>query len=158
LHLLRSVRETVPGITLRTSLIVGFPTETDEAFEELLSFVREAQFDRLGVFQYSQEENTTAHPLGDPVSAEIKQERFNRVMEAQREISLAHNIARVDTTEWVVVEEVEGDTAIGRSERDAPEIDNSVMVTPAGTLVPGDFIRVRITDATEYDVFGVRVE
>lgn len=157
MDLINTVRERVPGITLRTSIIVGFPTETDAAFEELVAFVEEAKFDRLGVFLYSQEENTTAHPLGDPIPQDIKELRRDRIMEVQQAISAASNAARIGGEEWVVIDEVDGDTAIGRSERDAPEIDNTVMISPAGALRPGSWLRVRITDATEYDVMGVPV-
>lgn len=153
-ELVRHIRATIPNVTLRTSIIVGYPAETDEAFEELCDFVREVRFDRLGVFLYSQEENTFAHPLGDPVPAEVKEMRRDLIMEIQREISTELNASRIGGEEWVVIDEVEDGSAIGRTERDAPEVDNAVYLTPAGELKAGDYVRVRIVDAMEYDVIG----
>lgn len=148
------VRERVPGIALRTTLIVGYPNETEREFEELLSFVRETEFDRLGVFTYSREEGTTAYPLGDPVSAEEKERRKALVMEAQQEISERKNVQFLNTRQRVLVDRQEGDTYVGRTERDAPEIDNEVFITAEKHVRVGDFVEVDIFDSSEYDLYG----
>ena len=153
-ELLETIRARVPGVALRTTLIVGYPGEGEREFEELQEFVREQEFDRLGVFTYSHEEGTTAYPLGDPVLAEEKQRRLNRIMELQQEISERKNAALVGTTQRVLLDRVEGDRLVGRTERDAPEIDNEVFVTSDGPLRAGEFCSVRIDDATEYDLYG----
>ena len=153
-ELLETIRARVPGIALRTTLIVGYPGEGEREFDELQEFVREQEFDRLGVFTYSHEEGTTAYPLGDPVLAEEKQRRLNRIMELQQEISERKNAALVGTTQRVLLDRVEGDRLVGRTERDAPEIDNEVFVTSDSPLRAGEFCSVRIDDATEYDLYG----
>ncbi|HTX98695.1 MAG TPA: 30S ribosomal protein S12 methylthiotransferase RimO [Bacteroidota bacterium] len=153
-ELLETIRARVPGVALRTTLIVGYPGEGEREFEELQEFVREQEFDRLGVFTYSHEEGTTAYPLGDPVLAEEKQRRLNRIMELQQEISERKNAALVGTTQRVLLDRVEGDRLVGRTERDAPEIDNEVFVTSDSPLRAGEFCSVRIDDATEYDLYG----
>ena len=153
-ELLETIRARVPGVALRTTLIVGYPGEGEREFEELQEFVREQEFDRLGVFTYSHEEGTTAYPLGDPVPEEEKQRRLNRIMELQQEISERKNAALVGTTQRVLLDRVEGSRLVGRTERDAPEIDNEVFVTSDGLLRAGEFCSVRIDDATEYDLYG----
>ncbi len=156
-ELLDTIRARVPGVALRTTLIVGYPGEGEREFEELLGFVREQRFDRLGVFTYSHEEGTFAHPLGDPVPAGEKQRRMNQVMEVQREISEEKNAALVGSTLQVLIEREEDGRFVGRTERDAPEIDNEVYVSSEGSLRAGEFCTVRIDDATEYDLYGTRV-
>jgi ribosomal protein S12 methylthiotransferase len=156
--LIGSIRDQVPGIALRTTLIVGYPGETDREFGELLRFIEETKFDRLGVFTYSQEEGTSAYPLGDPVPAAVKEERFRQVMELQQQISRTANASFVGKKVKILVDERDGDTVIGRTECDAPEIDASVVVDPGHTLRVGDFSEVTIVDSDEYDLFAVPYE
>jgi len=154
--LIEKIRAAVPGIALRTTLIAGYPTEGEEEFAELLDFVKEAQFDRLGVFTYSQEEGTWAYPLGDPVPQEVKDRRREQIMEAQSEISRRKNERLVGTTLKVLIDSVDpAGGSVGRSERDAPEVDNEVVLENAPGLSSGRFYDVRIVDAEEYDLFGV---
>jgi ribosomal protein S12 methylthiotransferase len=157
-ELVEDIRTRVPGIALRTTLIVGYPTEGDREFEELLAFVNEVKFDRLGVFTYSQEDGTTAFPLGDPIPQTVKAERYNIIMEAQREISRRNNARLVGTSMNILVDSKEGDMAFGRTEFDAPEIDNEVTVHSAPHAAIGHFLEVTIVDADEYDLFGVPAE
>jgi ribosomal protein S12 methylthiotransferase len=158
MKLIEQIRSQVPEIALRTTLIVGYPNESDREFEELLSFVEEAEFDRLGAFAYSQEENTTAHELGDPVAAEVKQERIARIMEAQRAISARKNEALIGRRERVLVEGEQGGEYICRSYRDAPEVDGEVYVTSPRPLAIGEFVEVEFTDSADYDLFAVATE
>ncbi|MBQ2954149.1 MAG: 30S ribosomal protein S12 methylthiotransferase RimO [Clostridia bacterium] len=147
------------GLTLRTSIIVGFPGETEEQFEELLEVLREAEFDRLGAFTYSPEEDTPAARLPDQIPEEVKQERYDRLMMMQQEISLKRNQARVGTVEQVLVTAVNEDgLCLGRSHREAPETDGEIVFTlPRGAAVPeiGSFVNVRLTKADAYDLMGV---
>ncbi len=149
---LRLARER--GLTLRTSIIVGFPGETEEEFRELLDFVEEAQFDRLGAFAYSPEEDTPAALLPDQVDEEVKQERLDRLMRLQAGISLARNKARLGTEEKVLVTAVSGRKALGRSEREAPETDGEIRFNAREGTKPGEFVRVRLTHADYYDLTG----
>ncbi len=154
-ELVALARRKIPNLTLRTTMLVGFPGETEEEFQDLCNFVEEMQFDRLGVFQYSHEENTRAYELADDVPAEVKQERANRLMEIQQGISLAKNQAKIGQTMKVLFDRKEGEYFVGRTEGDSPEVDNEVLVPAAGNYARiGDFAQVRITDATEYDLFG----
>jgi ribosomal protein S12 methylthiotransferase len=155
-ELLRDIRSAVPGIALRTTLIVGYPAEGEKEFDELLDYVREGHFDRMGVFTYSQEEGTFAHPLGDPVPQAVKEERRDRVMEAQRELSRQRNDRLVGKTLKVLIDSAGGGTATGRSEWDAPEVDNEVIVQEAAGLSEGEFYDVTVVDADSYDLFAVR--
>ncbi|MGA9119041.1 MAG: 30S ribosomal protein S12 methylthiotransferase RimO [Bacteroidota bacterium] len=152
--LLDSIRERVPGIALRTTLIVGYPGEGPEEFEELLKFVQEQQFDRLGVFTYSHEEGTHAFPLGDPVPEKEKEHRLNLVMELQKEISDRKNAALIGTRQRVLVDRLDDDRYVGRTEHDAPEIDNEVFVATEHPLDIGGFCDALIDDSTEYDLYG----
>lgn len=156
--LIDDIRNGVPGIALRTTLIVGYPGEGEKEFRELLAFVRETRFERLGVFMYSREEGTSAYPLGDPVPQEVKTERYNAVMEAQREISLEHNTACLGKSLNVLVDASDGTTAFGRTEFDAPEIDNEVTIQQAKGIPVGHFHRVTIVDVDEYDLFATTSE
>jgi len=155
--LIQRLRQEVPGITLRTSFIVGFPGETEEQFQELLDFMKEVRFDRAGVFTYSQEEGTPAAELPHQVPGEIKQERFHRAMSLQQEISMAQNQGKVGQVLEVLVEEIT-DTGkgiySGRSQGDAPEIDGTVEFLSSRTLLVGDIVKVKITRALEYDLMG----
>jgi ribosomal protein S12 methylthiotransferase len=158
-ELVRTARAKVPGLTLRTTMLVGFPGETEAEFEDLCDFVREMAFDRLGVFQYSHEESTRAYELEDDVPEELKAERANRVMEIQQSISEAKNRAKIGKTLRVLFDRKEGEYFVGRSEGDSPEVDNEVLVKAADNYVRvGDFAEVRITDALDYDLFGELAE
>ena len=153
--LLERMRAEVPGIALRSTLIVGYPNETEEAFTELCDFVSEGAFDRLGVFTYSQEENTTADILGDPIPAEVKEERRAEIMALQQEVSLARNTALVGQRIRVLLDRVEGDMVVGRSEFDAPEVDNEVLLPLTDFVTPpplGDFVDALVNDASEFDL------
>jgi ribosomal protein S12 methylthiotransferase len=153
-ELIGEARARVPGITLRTTLIAGFPSETPAAFGELEEFVGAMKFDRLGVFTYSHEEGTSAFALDDCIPQEEKDRRRDAIMALQQEIAGEKNLARIGGIEEVVIDECSADVRIGRTERDAPEIDNTVIVGGAGHLRSGDRCRVLITGAMEYDVTG----
>jgi ribosomal protein S12 methylthiotransferase len=156
--LVGKIRGAVPGIALRTTLIVGYPGEGEDEFGELLGFVRETAFDRLGVFEYSREDDTAAFGLGDPVPAEEKLRRRMEVMEAQKVISLRKNEEKIGSDIRVLVDRAEGDGFAGRTEHDAPEVDNEVFVERGPGVAPGHFTTVTIVDAVEYDLFGTPVE
>ncbi|HEX9029299.1 MAG TPA: 30S ribosomal protein S12 methylthiotransferase RimO [Anaerolineales bacterium] len=149
---LAKMRTALPRLALRTTFIVGYPGETEEEFQTLLDFVKEIRFDRVGTFQFSFEPGTTSEPLGDPVPAEVKQERFERLMELQQGISLEINQALVGKTLDVLVEGHGDGLTLGRSYRDAPEIDGMVVVE--GELPVGEIVPVRITGAMAYDLSG----
>ncbi|MDW8272077.1 MAG: 30S ribosomal protein S12 methylthiotransferase RimO [Bacteroidota bacterium] len=157
-ELLDTIRNRVPGIALRTTFIVGYPTESEQHFEELCRFVEQQRFDRMGVFTYSHEEGTYAEILGDLIPPEVKIERQRILMELQRDISLERNTALVGKTLRAVVDEVlpNGEYRC-RTEADAPEVDCELYVTATTPLQPGDFIQAQITDAAEYDLFGTAV-
>lgn len=152
--LLSEIRKRVPGVAIRTTLLVGFPGETEEDFEELLDFIKEQRFDRLGVFQYSHEEDTRAYEMEDDVPAEVKEERANRLMEAQRTISAEKNREKIGKTLKVLVDRKEGEFFFGRSEFDSPEVDNEILIPGEYYVRIGDFVKVQIYDALEYDLFG----
>ncbi len=155
-QLIATIRRRVPDIALRTTLIVGYPNETDSDFEELVQFIKEVKFDRLGVFTYSQEDQTTAFDLGDTVPQEEKERRKEYIMEVQREISLQQNESRIGRNTKAVIERIEDGNFVGRTEWDAPEIDNEVFISLAdGTsLQIGQFVDVTISDATEFDLYA----
>ncbi|RCR69286.1 30S ribosomal protein S12 methylthiotransferase RimO [Larkinella punicea] len=156
--LIDTIREKVPGIALRTTLIVGHPGETEAMFDETYDFVERMRFDRLGAFTYSHEDNTHSYTMPDDVPAYIKQERADAIMELQQGISAELNQAKLGNTYKVLFDRKEGGFFIGRTEFDSPEVDNEVLV-PAGQYVrQGDFARVRITEAHEFDVYGVVTE
>ena len=158
--LIEKMRNEVPGICLRTTMMVGFPGETDKDFDELLEFVKWARFDRLGAFAYSEEEGTyAALNYRDNVSKKKKQERLDRLMEVQQRISTNLNNAKVGATFTTIIDRIEGDYYIGRTEYDSPEVDTEVLIpTSAGKLNIGQFYNVRIDDATEFDLMGSVVE
>jgi ribosomal protein S12 methylthiotransferase len=152
-ELLAKLRERVPGIAIRTTLLVGYPRETEADFEELLAFVREQRFERLGVFAYSREEGTHSATMNDDVPQEVKEQRVERVMKLQAEISRELGEARVGRVEKVVVDRREGDFWIARSQYDSPEVDGEILIK-ASKLKVGNFYEVRITAAEEYDLFA----
>ena len=154
--LLKKFREEVPGIILRTSLIVGYPGETKEDFETLKDWVKEMRFERLGCFTYSHEENTHAHQLEDNVPEEIKQERSNAIMEIQSQISWEHNQSCVGKIYRCLIDRKEGVNYVGRTFMDSPDVDNQVLVdATTHYLKQGAFVDLLITEATDYDLVGV---
>ena len=157
-ELMQNLRNRVPGLALRTAFIVGYPGETDEAFEELKEFIRTARFDRAGVFTYSQEEGTKAAELTDEVPEEIKLQRADELMAIQEKISAELNLAKVGKKYKVLFDRVEGDYFVGRTEIDSPEIDNEVLVltTESGIKV-GEFAIILITSSESFDLFGIPV-
>ena len=152
--LVKAMKEKVPGVALRTTLIVGYPGETDAEFEELITFVKESEFDRLGVFKYSEEEDTGAYGLEDDVPEDVKQERFERLMELQQGISLALNKKRVGNVYKTIIDRQEGDYYIGRTEFDSPEVDNEVLISTDKPLKIGTFYNVLIDRADFFDLYG----
>ena len=151
--LLDMMREKVPGIAIRTTLIAGYPGETEEDFLTMLQWVKDQKFERLGIFAYSHEENTGAYVLEDDVPAEVKQERVNLIMEAQSEISYENNQVHVGKEFNVLVDRKEGAYYVGRTEYDSPDVDNEVLIeAEADYLRIGDFVQVKVTSATEYDL------
>lgn len=157
--LVRMFREKVPGIAIRTTLIVGYPGEKPEHVEELKQFIRDIQFDRMGVFTYSHEENTHAFNLIDDVSEEDKHDRANELMEIQRDISYNLNQEKIGKEFLVLIDRVEGEYFVGRTEFDSPDVDNEVLIPIKDQYVRiGDFVKVRIEEAQEFDLFGKVVE
>ena len=154
-NLIKKFRKDVPGISVRTSLIVGYPGETDKEFQELLDFVKESKFDRLGVFTYSHEENTHAHKLEDNVPEDVKHQRAEEVMDLQSTISYDLNQKRIGQTYKVLFDRKEGDYYIGRTEFDSPDVDNEVIVNAKDFYLKiGDFADIKITKADHYDLYG----
>ncbi len=154
LALMQRFRELIPDVAIRTTLIVGYPGEDEEAFEELKDFVRKARFSRLGVFAYSPEEGTPAYRLGDPVDEETKQRRIDELMAIQEEISLQNNSAKEGKVLKVLVDRKEGDYFVGRTEHDSPDVDDEVLITPHPSLRIGNFAQVMIDEAMEHDLMG----
>ncbi len=155
MELIQQIREQVPGIALRTTVLVGHPGETEEDITELLEALKELKFERLGVFTYSHEDNTHAYTLEDSLSEEEKQERANRIMEQQMDISYSFNQSLVGTTQKVLFDRIENDHFVGRTQFDSPEVDNEVWVPINGNYVRmGDFANVKITSASHYDLTG----
>jgi ribosomal protein S12 methylthiotransferase len=154
-ELLFKLRNKIPDITLRTTFITGYPNETGKEFEELCEFVREIRFDRIGVFTFSMEENTSSFILGDPVSEKIKRRRKDILMEIQKEISTERNKDFIGKQLKVLIERIEGKFFVARSFRDAPEVDGEVLIPFNGYDVEGgNFYDVEITGANEYDLFA----
>jgi ribosomal protein S12 methylthiotransferase len=154
-ELIYTLKEKIPGLTLRTTFIVGYPAETESEFEELCDFVRDIKFDRFGVFNYSVEENTPSFILGDPVPDEIKEERKAVLMEIQKEISENKNRSFIGKKIKVIVDSLDGDYYVARSERDAPEVDGEVLIKAGNNaLTVGQFYNIDIYDCNEYDLFG----
>ena len=154
-ELLSRLRGEIPDLVLRTTFIVGYPGETDKEFQELCDFVEEFKFEKMGTFTYSQEENTESYNLGDPVPDDIKKARQSRLMEIQREISSEKNSELVGSELKVLVESVEGDVYVGRSYRDAPEVDGEVLISADDDRISlGNFYSAEVYESNEYDLFA----
>lgn len=151
--LLQKMRAEIPGVAIRTTLIVGYPGETEEDFQVLKNWVAEMRFERLGVFAYSHEENTHAYNLEDNVPAEVKQARADEIMALQQDISAAHNARMVGSRQKVLIDRAEGEFFVGRTQYDSPDVDNEVYVK-ADYLPVGAFAEVRITEALDYDLYA----
>ncbi len=157
--LIQKIRSSVPGITLRTTLIAGHPGETEEDFREMLDFVEQNRFERLGIFTYSHEEQTHSFSMPDDVPERVKQQRANAVMEVQEQISYEINRAKIGKTLRVLVDRKEGGNFVGRTEADSPEVDNEVLIDASSNYLRiGDFAHVTITEAREFDLIGVPAE
>jgi ribosomal protein S12 methylthiotransferase len=155
IELVNDIRNKVPNIALRTTLIAGYPGETEQDHEEVLKFVEEMKFERLGVFTYSHEESTHAYTLEDNVPQEIKQERADEIMALQQDISYELNQKRIGENHKVLIDRIEKDHFIGRTQFDSPEVDNEVLIEAKDEYLRiGDFVNVNITDATEFDLYG----
>lgn len=155
IDLVNQIRDKVPGIAIRTTLIAGYPGETEKDHQEMLQWVEETRFDRLGIFGYSHEENTHAYLLKDNVSAKVKEARSQAIMDVQQEISFELNQHKIGNTYKVLFDKKEGDYFIGRTEFDSPEVDNEVLVKADTDYVRiGDFANVKITSALDFDLYG----
>lgn len=152
MDLITKIREAVPGICLRTTLIVGFPGETEEDIEDLKNFLEEVKFDRVGVFTYSHEDNTSAFASVDTLSQEEKEERAQEIMSVQQDISLAKNEEKVGKVYKVIIDKKEAGRYIGRTEFDSVEVDNEVVISTKKKLVIGDFVMVKVVKAFDYDL------
>jgi ribosomal protein S12 methylthiotransferase len=154
-ELIQRAREIVPGIAIRTTFLVGFPGETEAEFEDLCQFVKEMKFDRVGVFQYSHEEDTSGYLLEDNISFEMKMDRAKKLMDIQQNISLEHNLKKIGKQFKTLVDRKEGNYFVGRTEGDSPEVDNEVLIDARKDYARiGDFVTVEIIDAEEFDLFG----
>ena len=154
-RLLNQLRQGVPGITLRTTMIVGYPGETQADFDELCDFVQQQRFDRLGVFTYSHEENTHAFALKDDVPQEVKEERASKLMSIQQEISGSIQAEKIGSIQKILIDKKEGDYYIGRTEADSPEVDCEVLIPASeGYLRIGDFVTAKVVDSEDYDLFA----
>lgn len=153
-ELIHAIREKVPGICLRTTLIAGFPGETQDDIEELKTFLRKQRFERVGIFTYSHEENTSAHELADSLSQEEKELRAQEIMEVQQEISYEKNQEKIGQTFKVLIDKKESGRYLGRTEFDSVEVDNEVVIHSPRKLVIGQFAQVKITKAYDYDLEG----
>ena len=156
IEIVNTIRDKVPGIALRTTLICGYPGETQKDHEEMLRWVEETRFDRLGVFTYSHEENTHAYSLTDDVPEEVKKERVDAVMAIQQDISLQLNKEKIGKNFKVLIDRKEGGYFIGRTEFDSPDVDNEVLIKANKEvyLRQGDFCNVKITEASEFDLYA----
>lgn len=157
-ELVHTIRDRVPEIALRTTLIVGHPGETEELFDETYEFVQNMKFERLGVFQYSHEENTHSHTMEDDVPADVKQERADVLMELQEGISYEKNQAKIGTEQKVLFDRKEGGYFIGRTEHDSPEVDNEVLLPATQYVSLGDFSKVKIINAEEFDLYAELIQ
>ncbi|MFC4222105.1 30S ribosomal protein S12 methylthiotransferase RimO [Flagellimonas marina] len=154
--LLRDFRAAVPEMTIRTTLIVGYPGETEEDFQTLKDWVKEMRFERLGCFTYSHEENTHAYSLEDDVPEDVKQQRANEIMEIQSQISWELNQEKIGKTFRCIIDRKEGNYFVGRTEHDSPDVDNEVLIDAAKHYVKiGDFTEIEITEASDFDLYGV---
>ncbi len=157
-ELIHQIRAKVPGICLRTTLIAGFPGETEEDVEELKAFLQEHRFDRVGIFSYSHEENTSAYDLVDNVPAEVKAARAQEIMEVQQEISYEKNQEKIGKVFKVLIDKKEAGRYLGRTEFDSVEVDNEVVIQSTKKLPIGEFVQVKITKAYDYDLEGEVVD
>jgi ribosomal protein S12 methylthiotransferase len=148
------IRQKIPEICLRTTLIAGFPGETRDDVEELKTFLQKMRFDRVGIFSYSHEEGTSAYTLKDDVPQEEKESRAEEIMEVQQEISYEKNLAKVGKTFKVLIDKKESGRYLGRTEFDSVEVDNEVIIQSSKRLKPGEFVNVKITKAYDYDIEG----
>ena len=153
-ELIHAIREKVPGICLRTTLIAGFPGEQQQDVEELKEFLSEHRFDRVGIFAYSHEEGTTAYHLADDVPADVKEARAQEVMELQQEISYEKNQEKIGRVLKTIVDKKESGRYIGRTEFDSVEVDNEVIIQSSTPLVIGNFVSVKMTKAYDFDLEG----
>lgn len=159
LQLIREIRRKVPGINIRTTLMTGFPGEGEEEFNELLQFVKEEKFERMGAFTYCEEDDTfAAKNLNDSIPEEVKQSRLDRLMALQQEISLQHQENKVGSAQKVLIDRIEDDKAYGRTQYDSPEVDPEVIIPSAKNLQPGDFVNVIIKEAYPFELIGEIVE
>ena len=155
MEVVNEIRSKVPGIAIRTTLIAGYPGETEQDFEEMKAWVKDTRFDRLGIFTYSHEENTHAFSLKDDVPDDVKRQRAEEVMQIQEKISAEINEAKVGKTFKVIVDRKEGNYFIGRTEADSPEVDNEVLIDASKYYTRiGDFVNVKIFSAAEFDLYG----
>ena len=155
INFVTNARNRVPGIAFRTTFIVGFPGETEEQFKELCDFVKEMKFERAGVFAYSPEEGTPAYEMEDDVPEEVKQERVDTIMAIQQNISLETNEKRVGSVEKVLIDRIEGDYYIGRTQYDSPEVDDEILISlDSAELSIGDFVNVELVKADYFDLYG----
>ncbi len=152
--LINKIREKIPQVCLRTTLIVGYPSESEEEFDELREFVEQTKFDRMGAFTYSAEENTAAFKLEDNISQEEKEERLDALTFLQEGVSLGLNQKKIGKTFKVLIDRKEGEYYVGRTEFDSPEVDNEVLISIEEKAKIGDFFQVKITDAVEFDLYG----
>jgi ribosomal protein S12 methylthiotransferase len=157
-ELLQTIRSKVPGIAIRTTMIAGHPGEGEAEFEEMVSFVERMRFDRLGVFTYSHEENTHAGTMTDDVPDDVKQQRVDELMEVQQNISYELNQQKIGKTFNVLIDRKEGGSYIGRTEHDSPEVDNEVIIPADDYIRIGDFVNVKVEEATEFDLHGKVVQ
>ena len=157
-ELIRRLREEVPGIHIRTTLMVGFPGETDDDFQELIAFTKWARFERMGAFAYSEEDGTySANNYEDDVPAEVKQQRLDRLMRVQQNISAEIEAAKISQTLRVIIDRKEGDWFVGRTEFCSPEVDPEVLIPASEQLTIGRFYDARITDAEEFDLYATTI-
>ncbi|MCI5059254.1 MAG: 30S ribosomal protein S12 methylthiotransferase RimO [Flavobacteriales bacterium] len=154
-NLIKKIRDTVPGIAIRSTFLVGFPGETEEEFQELKDWVQEYRLDRIGVFTYSHEENTSAFSLENDVDEMLKVERSNELMEVQSGISWELNQSKIGSIQKVLIDSVDAEHYVGRTEFDSPDVDNEVLIKTDEHLRVGDFIEVKIIDCADYDLYGV---
>lgn len=153
--LIANIKSLIPNVALRTTMIVGYPGETQDDFEKLLEFIKEVKFDRLGVFTYSPEEDTLAYELEDNISEEVKLYRMEELMNVQEQISLELNELKIGNTYKTLIDRVEGEYYVGRTEFDSPEVDNEVLIKVSDNQFNiGDFYAIKIESATEFDLFG----
>lgn len=154
-ELVKRFRDEVPEMALRTTLLVGHPGETEDDFEELKQFVNDIKFERLGVFAYSNEEDTYSYlNYSDDIPQEVKENRMEEIMEMQKQISLDHNASKIGKNYKVLIDRQEGEYYVGRTEYDSPEVDGEVLISVSKPLIIGNFYNIEITDADEYDLFG----